>query len=57
MYVLTWVYCGKVNILVQSENIKLIQHEKTKLNKQPQYKKGFFEVRTKEGLKHKSILK
>ena len=56
-YILTWIYCGQVKEIKRSTFPQLIQNEKTKLKKQPQYKKGRFEVRTEEGLKHKLILK
>jgi hypothetical protein len=56
VYMLTWIYCGTVRILKESQQIELIQLEKSKLSKEPQYKKGKFEIRTKEGFKHKQIL-
>ena len=55
-YLLTWIYCGKVTILRENTQVELIQLAKSQLSKQPQYKKGKFEIRTKEGLKHKKIL-
>lgn len=57
IFVLTWIYGGKVTEIKESPLAQLIQREKSKLQKEPQYKKGRFEVRTKEGLKHKLILK
>ena len=57
MWVLTWIYCKKVNIIFTSGDVKIIQSKRSQLKKEPQYKKGVFEVRTEEGLKVKPILK
>ncbi len=57
MWVLTWIFCNKVNIICEAGDVKIVQAQRSKLKKEPQYKKGFFEVRTKEGLKIKPILK
>ncbi len=54
-FILTWIYCGKVMQLIQG-NIKLVQSRKTQLKKENQYKAGYFEIRTPEGLKNKLIL-
>lgn len=54
-FILTWIYCGKVTELKQG-NIKLIQTHRTQLKKQPQYKQGYFEIRTPKGLKAKQVL-
>lgn len=56
-FFLVWLYCGKATILKESPQVELIQLEKSRLSKQPQYKRGRFEVRTKEGFKAKQILK
>lgn len=55
IFVLTWIFCGKV-IELKEGDVKLIQLEKIKLSQEPAYKKGKFQIRTKEGLKHKLIL-
>lgn len=57
IYVLTWIFGGKVHEIKRSPSVQVIQTERTKLKKQPQYKSGRFEVRTSEGLKAKPILK
>lgn len=54
-FVLTWIYYGKIMPLKQGD-IKLVQTCRTQLKKQPQYKQGYFEIRTPEGLKAKPIL-
>jgi len=56
MFVLTWVYCGKVTQVLSHADVKIIQSKRKELKKQPQYKKGLLQVRTAEGLKHKPIL-
>lgn len=55
-YLLTWVHCGRVTIVRESLQVELIQLAKSQLSKQPQYKKGKFEIRTKEGFNAKKIL-
>lgn len=57
LFILTWVYCGKVTEIMRSFDVKKVQRKRTELKKELQYKKGFFEVRTSEGLKVKPILK
>ncbi len=57
IYVLTWIFGGKVHEIKRSPSVQLIQTERKKLKTLPQYKKGRFEVRTSEGLKAKPILK
>jgi hypothetical protein len=55
IFILTWVYCGKASE-VKRGDVKLIQAHRTQLKKQPQYKQGYFEIRTPEGFKNKPIL-
>ena len=40
IFVLTWIYGGKVTEIKESPLAQLIQREKSKLQKEPQYKKG-----------------
>ena len=54
-FILTWIFCGKV-VEIQSGDVKILQSRKMQLKKQPQYKQGYFEIRTPEGLKAKLIL-
>ena len=56
IFVLTWVFGTRVVEIKRSPSIQVIQLKKKELKNQPQYKKGFFEVRTSEGLKVKPIL-
>lgn len=57
IFILNWVHCGRVTQVMQSEYVQLIQKKKKELSKMGAYKNGFFEIRTKEGLKAKPILK
>lgn len=57
IFILTWLYAGRVTIVKESPFVQVIQLEKKRLSKLSQYKNGRFEIRTKEGLKHKPILK
>jgi len=57
IFILTWVAFGKVTPIIEHPNVQIIQLKRKELSKLSQYKKGIFEVRTKDGLKHKQILK
>ncbi len=56
-YILTWVHCGRITQIMETEYVQLLQKKKKELSKIGAYKNGFFEIRTVEGFKHKQILK
>lgn len=55
-YLLTFIYCGKIEQVMKSTDVRLIQHKRSQLIKSnPKYKKCY-QVRTEEGFKAKPIL-
>lgn len=54
-FLLVSIY-GTQTKIEKEGSITLIQAEKTRLQKEPQYKKYYFQVRTVEGFKHIKIL-
>lgn len=55
-YYLTFVYCGKIEVVMSSTDVRLIQSKRSQLTKGKPHLKKCYQVRTKEGFEAKKIL-
>lgn len=56
MYLITWTYCGKQDIVYQNLNVQLVQRRLQELKRDPSYNRGILQLRTKKGLEFKKML-
>lgn len=55
MYLITWTFGGKQEIVYQNQNVQLVQKKLQELKKDPNFK-GILQLRTKKGLEFKKML-
>lgn len=56
MYLITWTFGGKQEIVYQNLNVQLVQKKLQELKKDPNFNKGILQLRTNKGLEFKRIL-
>lgn len=56
MYLITWTFGGKQEIVYQNLSVQLVQRKLQELKKDPAYNKGILQLRTRNGLEHKRLL-
>lgn len=56
MYLITWTFGGKQDIVYQNLNVQLVQRRLQELKRDPSYNRGILQLRTKKGLEFKKML-
>ena len=56
MYLITWTFGGKQEIVYQNLNVQLVQRKLQELKKDPSYNRGILQLRTDKGLTYKKML-